>query len=232
MISSPCYQGKCDTSFTLSLIQSLYILDHSGIQSQILLPETGSILAKERNDIIQAFWESDCTHLLCIDSDVAWQPDAPLKFLNYDLDFIAGVYPARRNTDRISKFLFVPETDENGQITQDEKTKLLKMIGVPAGFMMLSKNCIKTMRDYFPEKKYTGSNNFKTAFAFFNTEVRDGQMWGEDYVFCKNAMDAGIDIWCDPDIQFVHAGVSGKLSEILTNVKPINNDVYEFKITA
>jgi hypothetical protein len=231
MIASPCYQGKCDTSFTLSLIQSLYILDHAGIQAQILLPETGSILAKERNDIVEAFWQSDCTHLLCIDSDVSWQPDAPMKFLNYDVDFIAGVYPARRNTPNIPKYLFNPETDANGQVTQDEKTKLLKMKGVPAGFMMLSKKCIETMRNHFPEKQYKGSNNFDSAFSFFNTEVRDGYMWGEDYVFCQNAIDAGIDIWCDPSINFVHAGIPGNLNEILTSVKPINNNVYEFKTT-
>lgn len=228
MIASPCHHGKCDVKFTLSLIQSLYLLDHSNIQTQILLPSTGSILSKERNDIIEAFWKSDCSHLLCVDSDVSWEPDAPLKFLQYDTDIIGGVYPARRNNDTLPKFMFLPETDYSGRLTQKPNSTLLKMIGIPAGFMMISRDCVKKMRDFYPEKKYKGSNNFEDAFAFFNTEIRDGMMWGEDYIFCKNAIDAGIDIWCDPNIMFEHAGTVGKLSEILTNQIP-KSDIYSYK---
>lgn len=228
MIASPCQNGKCDTKFTLSLIQSLYQLDHSGIQTQILLPETGSLLIKERNDILEAFWNSDCTHLLCVDSDVAWEPNAPLKFLKYDVDIVAGVYPAKRNNDKTPKFLFLPETDKNMSIIQNEKNKLLKMKGVPAGFMMLSRNCLKIMREFYPGKKYTGSNNFDSAYSFFNTEIKEGVMWGEDYVFCLNASEAGIDIWCDPNINFVHAGETGSLSEILTDKRPVVGNVFQY----
>ena len=228
MIATPCHQGKCDTRFTLSLIQSLYMLDHSGIQSQILLPETGSILAKERNDILEAFWRSDCTHLLCIDSDLGWQPDAPLKFLNYDLDFIAGVYPARRNNDKLSRYMFLPVVNQDGRMHKNDINGLLKMEGVPAGFMMLSRECLKKMRDHYPEKKCIGSNNFESTYALFNTEVIDGMMWGEDYIFCKNAINAGIVIWCDPTIMIDHAGEVGSLSEILTREKPTSPGIFEY----
>ena len=227
MIASPCHHGKVDTAFTLSLIQSLHMLDHVGIQTNVLLPTTGSLLSKERNDILEAFWQSDCTHLLCIDSDLGWEADAPLRLLNYDVDIVAGVYPARRNSDTIPKYTFIPMLNDDHAVKQHDQKPLIGMQGVPAGFMMISRECIKKMRDFYPEKKYTGSNNFDSAYCFFNTELRDGSMWGEDYIFCKNAIEAGIEIWCDPMLQFVHAGVSGSLSEMLSNSKPINNEINE-----
>jgi hypothetical protein len=232
MIASPCHNGKVDTRFTLSLIQSLYILDHSGIQTVVLLPATGSILVKERNDILEAFMRSDCTHLLMIDSDMGWQPDAPKKFLDYDVDFIAGCYPARTNNANTPKFIFVPDAEKNGNIKRDESKKLLKILRAPAGFMMVSRNMIESMREKYKHLYFEGlgfNKNFESGYALFNTELIDGDFWGEDYVFCKRAVDAGITIWCDPNIMFDHAGVTGSLSEILTSSRPVvdNTFVYE-----
>jgi hypothetical protein len=235
MIASPCYHGKVDTQFTLSLIQSLYLLDHSNIQTVVLLPATGSILAKERNDILEAFMQSDCTHLLMVDSDMGWQPDAPKKYLDYDVDFIAGCYPARTNNRNSPEFIFVPDAEKSGNIKRDENKKLLKILRAPAGFMMVSRNMIELMRDKYEHLYFEGvgnNNNFKSGYALFNTEIINGNFWGEDYVFCKRAIDAGFTIWCDPNIVFDHAGVIGSLTDILTTSRPVldNTFVYDTKI--
>ena len=220
MIASPCHHGKVDNKFTLSLIQSLYILDHANIQTIVLLPATGSILAKERNKIISVFMESDCTNLMCIDSDLSWDPKAIFEFLNYDDDILAGVYPAR-TSDNSKKFIFWPDTNPNNSIKT--KNKLMKMFGVPAGFMMITRKCIEKMQNKFPELRYEDidiNGNKEIGYAFFNTELENGNFWGEDYVFCKKATKAGINIFCDPTIEFNHAGISGKLTEILTDKIP------------
>lgn len=221
MIASPCHHGKVDTTFTLSLIQSLYLLDHSGIKTIVLLPQTGSILAKERNQIISTFMKSDCTHLLMVDNDLGWDAQAPLNFLNTNKDFIAGVYPARSNRTDV-KYIFIPDTNENTSIKNEGH--LIKMLGVSAGFVMVTRKCIEIMQKALPGLYYTGvdiDGIEEDGYVFFNTELIDGKFWGEDYVFCRNATKAGIDIWCDPSIQFNHAGTVGRLSNILTNVKPI-----------
>lgn len=230
MIASPCHHGKVETHFTLSLIQSLYILDHSNVQTNILLPATGSILAKERNQIITAFMKSDCTHLLMVDNDLSWEPSAPFKFLNIDKDFIAGVYPARSNRKDV-KYIFIGDTNENGSIKNEGP--LLKMLGVPAGFVMVTRKCIETMQKQLPELYYKGidiDGIEEDGYVFFNTELEDGKFWGEDFVFCKRATKAGINIWCDPTIEFNHAGTIGKLSEILTDKPPLLNNNYVYNV--
>ena len=228
MIASPCHHGKVDTQFTLSLLQTCYSLDHAGVKVNVLLPFTGSILSKERNQIVDTFMKSDCTHLLCVDNDLGWDPNAPLKFLNYNKDFVAGVYPARSNRED-KKYIFQCDSKHDGSITTDGP--LLKMKGVPAGFMLLSREAIQKMEDHFSDLYYEGidiDGIKETGYVFFNTELKDGQFWGEDYVFCMRAREAGIDIWCDPTIEFNHAGTVGKLSEILTNQRPINSDSFKY----
>jgi len=69
------------------------------------------------------------------------------------------------------------------------------------------------------EPKDPRSNSEKT-FCLVNTEVFEGEFWGEDYVFCRRAREAGIEIWIDPYIQFDHDGTIGMFQEVLTAQKP------------
>lgn len=91
---------------------------------------------------------------------------------------------------------------------------------IPAGFMMLSKIGIQKMRDHFPELYFEPKNkevhNPDPGYCLFNTEVWEGEFWGEDFVFCRRAREAGVEIWVDPLIQFDHAGTVGMLIQALT----------------
>lgn len=214
MIATPAYSGKVDIPYALSLAETMHMLRLHQIEVRPLITASGSLLVAERNRIVQAFWESDCTHLLCIDGDLGWPPQAVLAMLESQKEFVAGVYPARggKNT-----FLFRPEYREDGGIVQEKH--LLKMQYIPAGFMLIAKSAIEKMRDTHPDLYYEPKdkrNNPEPGYCFFNTEVYEGEFWGEDFVFCRKAREAGVDIWVDPLIQFDHAGVLGMMVDVLT----------------
>lgn len=216
MIATPAYSGKVDIPYALSFANTFLACAMNGIEVQPLITASGSLLVAERNRIIQAFWESDCTHILCIDSDLGWPPQAVLAMLDADKDFVAGVYPARGDKNT---FLFRPVTEEpSGRIVNEKH--LLKMNYIPAGFMLLNRECIRKMRNHFPELYYEPKNKYVgnplPGFCLFDTEVHEGEFWGEDFVFCRRAREAGVDIWVDPLIQFDHAGTLGMLIETLT----------------
>lgn len=214
MIATPAYSGKVDIPYALSLANTMHLLQTHGIEVQPLLTASGSLLVAERNNIIQSFWESDCTHILCIDGDLGWPAQAVLAMLEAQKEFVAGVYPAR---GRENTFLFRPEYQDDDRIVQEKH--LLKMKYIPAGFMLLSKSAIEKMRNKHPDLYYQpkdSHNNPTPGYCFFNTEVYEGEFWGEDFVFCRKAREAGVDIWVDPLIQFDHAGTLGMLMEALT----------------
>lgn len=215
MIATPAYSGKVDIPYALSLANTMHLLALHQIEVQPMITASGSLLVAERNRIVQSFWESDCTHLLCIDGDLGWPAQAVLAMLESKKEFVAGVYPARG----VEKtFLFRPECHSDGRIVQDKH--LLKMQYIPAGFMLIAKSAIAKMRDAHPdlyyEPKDKSAANPQPGYCFFNTEVWDGEFWGEDFVFCRKAREAGVEIWVDPLIQFDHAGTIGMMAESLS----------------
>jgi hypothetical protein len=221
MIATPAYAGNVTIPYALSFSQTVNLLTAQNIQVQPLITTSGSLLVAERNRIVQAFWESDCTHLLCIDADLGWAAQAVLAMLQTEKEFVAGCYPARGKTN---EFIFRPVKNEIGAIVQDEAHKhLLKMEYIPAGFMLIGRNAIAKMRDKHPDLYYEPKdkrNNPEPGYCFFNTEVWEGEFWGEDFVFCRKAREAGVEIWVDPLIQFDHAGTVGALYELLRQGRP------------
>lgn len=219
MIATPCYGGSVNIQYCLSFASTTEALHSHGIGVSHHIVTSGSLLVAERNRIVQAFWESDCTHLLCIDGDLGWPAQAVLAMMDADKEFVAGVYPARGDQ---KCFLFRPVVNDDGTIVNDRH--LLKMQYIPAGFMLISRSAIQKMRDKYPELYYEPKdkrNNPEPGYCFFDTEVYEGEFWGEDFVFCRRAREAGVDIWVDPLIQFDHAGTVGMLTDCLKPIKPI-----------
>ena len=94
------------------------------------------------------------------------------------------------------------------------------MEAVPAGFMLIKRNVIEKMMKDNPKDYYCPKDGGPDGHALFNTEMIDGEFWGEDYVFCNKARKSGFDIWIDPYIQFSHAGRVGMFAETLSTTPP------------
>lgn len=216
-IATPAYDGKVHVQYAIAFAETVRQLQNSGVKVTNQLATSGSLLCAERNRLLERFWQSEATHILCIDSDLGWPAEAVIAMLKANKDFVAGVYPSRN----LKSFVFRPVTKPDQSLITENH--LIKMEAVPAGFMLISRTAIQKMRDKFPELYYSPKDpraDSESTYCLFNTELIDGEFWGEDYVFCIRARQAGIDIWVDPFIQFDHAGTVGSLSEIITNKKP------------
>jgi len=216
MIATPAYSGQVHVPYAISLAETSVLLNKNNIQINYNITTSGSLLVAERNRILQMFMESESTHLLCIDSDLGWPAQCVIAMLLADKEFIAGVYPSRGE----KSFTFRPCIKEDESIVTEGN--LLKMEYIPSGFMLIKKSAIEKMRAKFPELYFEpkhDSMKHAKGWLFFNTEIWNGEFWGEDYTFCRKAREAGVDIWVDPLIQFDHAGTRGMLIEALTDKK-------------
>lgn len=214
-IATPAFSGQVYVEYAIALAQTCTMLSHHGHDTVIRIHASGSLLVAERNNLVTAFLESDCTHMFCIDNDLAWQPEAVLNMLMHDKDFMAGCYPARKKP---GTFHFVGVENEDGSLVLEDN--LIKMKYVPAGFMMIKRCVLEGMKRHFPELYYTPideRSDETPGVALFNTELFEGHFYGEDYVFCRRARQAGYDIYVDPRYNFNHAGTVGKLEDHLTN---------------
>lgn len=219
-VATPTYDGKVHAQYALALSDTQMLLSQMGVKLISRIHCGGSLLVAERNRLITEFLESQCTHLMFIDSDIGFPPLAISKFLNYDLPFIAACYPARGE----KTFIFRSFENEDKSLIVDETKTLVKMQYIPAGFMMIKRELILKLCENNPDLYYEPKDTKnKPGYMLFNTTLRDKEFWGEDYEFCRLIRENGFDIWVDPSIQLDHAGNIGSLSEILTSEKPIQN---------
>ena len=216
-LATPAFDGKVNVQYAISLSETVALLASQGIKTQIQINTSGSLLVAERNRLNKAFLASDCTHMLCVDSDLGWPCQAVPAMLNHDVDFVAGCYPARGE----KTFLFRAVHNEDTSIVKNEKN-LLKMNYIPAGFMLIKRHVIERMIAHFSHLYFEPKSEklkHENGYCLFDTEVHEGEFWGEDYVFCRRVREAGFDIWVDPLIEFDHAGLRGSLIQALTDKK-------------
>ena len=188
MIATPAYDGSVHVPYAIALSETTMLLLNNGVQVAYNITTSGSLLVAERNRILKLFMQSDATHLLCIDSDLGWVPQFVLKMLLADKEFIAGVYPGRDG----KTFTFRTFNNDDSSIV--EENGLLKMQYIPAGFMLMTRSVIEKLMKKFPELYFEPKHESmkkENGWLFFNTELWEGEFWGEDYVFCRKAREAG-----------------------------------------
>lgn len=213
-IATPAYEGKVHVQYAISLSETCTALYLNNINPIIKIPTCGSLLVADRNRLLELFWRSGAEYMLCIDSDIGWNHQDVLRMLCYNKDFVAGVYPSR---DGIN-FTFRPALNADGSIAMCPDTKLLKMEYIPAGFMLIKRSVIAKLRADYEHLKFSpkhSTNEDDSGYCIFDTEVYEGEFWGEDYVFCRRVRQSGFDIFVDPSIEFDHAGIKGSLVQAL-----------------
>lgn len=211
-IATPAYGGIVHANFATSLVDTVKFLNEHGIETVIQLMTSGTLLVAERNRLINFFLNSDATHMLCIDSDMGWHSQTVKEFIDFDEEFIAGVYLTKNGKE----FKCKPKFNSDHSIVRSEKN-LIEMENVGAGFMLLKRSVIEKMIEKFPELAFRSEIPlFEKGYCFFNTEIWDGRFWGEDYVFCRRAREAGVRIWVDPMVELDHMGQKGILMHVLT----------------
>jgi len=95
MLATPSYDARFDLSYVGSLIRTIAELGHE--IDMLWWPRCGdSLLPASRNAIAAEFLaQPERTHLLWIDSDIAWSPKDIVDLLGHDVDLVAGAYHAK-----------------------------------------------------------------------------------------------------------------------------------------
>lgn len=199
-VAIPAYTGQIHLGTMRSLMTDLLALKDRG-DSFTVHDECGNaLIADARALIVAQFLASDAEQLVFVDSDVCWEAGALLRLLDHPVDFVAGIYPQRRDPiNYCVKWRDVPELHAvNG---------LLQVDGVPAGFMRVSRVMLEKMVEQYPDSEfYVETAPNQRAWALF-ADYRIGKhKMGEDYAFCRRWTDMGGKVWIDPEIKMGHVG--------------------------
>lgn len=217
-IATPCYGGmvSCYYMDSVQRMRGQYDIITS------LLPND-SLLARARNLLIHKFMQSRATHLLFMDSDISCEPEHLQEMLDFNRDFVGGVYPYKFTS-------WSPGAQERAQSGKDPWLEApLRYIGWPCiedlkkegrfitgnacgcGFMLLTRACLEKMINAYPETEFIDSGLTAdckpiTAYALFDHIVEDKKYYGEDVIFCRRWKAIGGEIWLDIGRKLTHHG--------------------------
>ena len=97
VIMTPSHDGKYFHNYTLSLVNLVHQAAAANIRIQVLLQRGESLITRARNNCVAEFMaHPEWTHLVFVDSDIDFSPQAFYRLLLSDHDVAAGVYPLKR----------------------------------------------------------------------------------------------------------------------------------------
>jgi hypothetical protein len=217
-LATPAYSGVT-AQFYDAMVSTLMWLSKNGVPFTVGTAIGDSLVARARNNLVAAFMASGCSHMLFIDADITWLPQSVTRLLAVDKDMACGVYVKKQLPP---EFVFNTVAKSDGECNVDPETGVIEINHAPTGFLMIKRSVIEKLMDAHPELKYRESKSVpddrqKFSYGLFDTELRDGDYWGEDFTFSNRWRALGGSIWLDPTIKLQHWGMfayEGDLSTI------------------
>jgi hypothetical protein len=206
-ICTAFYEMKAYSPYVVSLMDSIRILEKAGIPYDYFESNGDSYVDRAKNALVDRFLKSDHSHLLMIDSDLAWDVEGFGKLIKAAMsgaDVIGGAYPNKNNWDDFGCIPIIKDGYFTGK--ESDGMRLLSMRGIPGGFIIYSRAAIEQTRPQL--NTYIGEDG--PILECFRCQVQpNGKRMGEDIYFQKIYQECGGKVYLEPDINFTHYGVKG-----------------------
>lgn len=203
-IAMPCYGGMLTESTFMSFIKWANTARQLGIDWTLETMVNESLISRARNTLTAKFLEqADSTHLFFVDADIGWEPWHLLVLLNRDVDVIGGLYPMK--TMPIKWVVNGFEGAEEGPDGFQEVSK------AGTGFLLMKRHVFDKLKSHPAVKQYKNDIGLDPKYdahlkTYFDTAVRQGRYYSEDWTFCENWRDIGGKVWVDKRVLLRHSG--------------------------
>ena len=141
-----------------------------------------------REVIVEKAIEMGSTHLIFIDADMTFEPDALRRLFERGKEII-GVATHLRQLPLVSTLK--KQLGDEPEIWEETPDGLVKCAGAGTGFLLIDLSVFKKL---------------SKPWFFFESNDKGELVLGEDMWFCKKARDAGYDIWADLTVKVGHLG--------------------------
>ena len=204
-ICMPCYGGMLTESTFMSFIRFSNTARQLGLDWTVETLTNESLISRARNTMTAKFLNTpNSTHLMFIDADIGWEPWHLLLLLHANKDVIGGMYPLKSLPVKWCVNGF------NGAKTEEDN-KLQEVSKTGTGFLLIKRHVFEKLDAHpsvIPFINDIGldpalNNHMKT---YFDTDVREGRYYSEDWTFCENWRDIGGEVWVDKRVLLKHSG--------------------------
>jgi hypothetical protein len=230
IIATPCYGGLMTHVYVHSLLKLMSFKGKQAFTLGLVTSAHDSLITRSRNALIKNFLDNPtATHLMFIDADIAFEPEAVHRLLAFDEDVVAGMYPVKVVDWGRMRAAVRPEISEEAL-----RLAATHLVGVPCkavereerggfvtgeyagtGFMMVKRQAIVRLIEAYPETRYTAMQTFpvtkQEGSPFYNLfdcmiDPDTGVYLSEDFTFCRRFRKIGGKVWLDTETRLCHVG--------------------------
>ena len=225
-ISTPCYDASLTMQYTISLLNLVTFLNKNNIEFAIDFLGNESLIPRARNKSLSNFLNSKFTHILFIDSDLQFSPEAVIDLINFDKDVVCCTYP--KKSFNWNKFMYSMQFDQKSKeslesrgldfaynaIYDDKKEiikegNFIKVKHAATGFMMIKREIVEKLSKKHTELEIISddlSAKDTTYCGLFCCMIKNKQYLSEDYSFCERVNDIGGEVWINTSHNLSHIG--------------------------
>ena len=225
-LAMPCYDSvKIQTM--LSIFQLIQQFGQSNIKVGINTMKS-PLIHQARNYLTSVFLTTEYTHLLFIDSDIEFEPEAGMRMLVSDKDIICTPY--RVKNDDVQRSLYTVEFKDPRNIPV-LPGGLVEIEAGPTGLMLIHRKVFEKIMENHHDLKIKNpvgealvstDRSHSFYYNFFDFAFEDGYTMGEDVSFCKLARGDGFKIFANIESPTAHHGSfawKGTFGKSMKNIK-------------
>jgi hypothetical protein len=175
-IGTPMYGGNCSGSYTKSCTDLAMMCAANGIDVRFYYLFNESLIQRARNYVVDEFMRSECTHLVFIDSDIAFDPRDVLGLIAIQVsdpkfNIVTGPYPKKTIAwEKVKKAVELDKAEETpfalDQYTADyvfnpinklasfNLSEPLEIGEGGTGFMCIPRETFEKYKEAYPEYSY------------------------------------------------------------------------------
>ena len=241
-VATPAYGCAVCSGFAGSLLALQGACIKKGYECSVDMIGNESLVQRARHILMARFLKSPATHLMFIDADIAFNPDAILdRLVPADKDVVTGVYAkksidwnavkAKAGSPDLAEGIQAAGLDYNINVapgTNAVEGGLVEVLDSATGFMLIKRRVIEEMcKEYADElwckNDIQGSTGVDAYCAIFDCMIdpTSRRALSEDYSFCRRWQRMGGRIYADVSFPLAHIGqhtFQGDLRERFTMV--------------
>jgi hypothetical protein len=214
MVATPTYSGAIAFECAQSMQVATVLCLARGVLLDWVFVNGFSLIQCARDYLTAEFLSRpEFTHLLWLDDDLGFDPDAIGKLIDSDRDAVGGVYPVKN--DSSDRFLYQPLGPAVGN--------LQPVARLPGGFVLVKRPAVEAVARRCEHYQVPFGDETRMTPHVFDVVLIDDPanpgtkiLQGEDYLFCQRLGEAGFALYARTDIHFSHIGRhawSGRLSD-------------------
>ena len=202
----PCYGGQLTEQTFMSYIKWSNTARQLGLDWTVETMTNESLISRARNTLVSKFlFTKESTHLMFIDADIGWEPWHLLVMLDAQKDVIGGLYPMKSLPIKwcVNGIPGQPELAADQNLIEVSKTG--------TGFMLIKRDVFEKLDAHPATKPFKNDIGLPPELdpymkTYFDTAVREGRYYSEDWTFCENWRDIGGQVWVDKRVLLRHTG--------------------------